>query len=330
MPRNQSLVDADKKQHPDIFQPGPLIVADQNLIRRRRDHRHLRLLEPGLQDLLVIRKRDRLVPEYFHQLIQQFHNDPVDLRIFPGHSSLTLLLEHIFLPLQFSLAIAFHDKVIEGFRLKEDRRLPLLHSFRKRLHFLQKTPPEFIDMQQFLRLHAAVTPGPCLPVPLKSPDSQRNHIIFQFIGLLPGKASHPAPQVAEHRFIGKVLNDQIQRRPEKLHKRIHQYRMFFVDKTRDPRLPENLPGIAGIRREISGNHSNFPVAVFPGADQLMDLRSHRTQLFLRVDHHADREFPVRHTIPLRSVITIQILFQEIQRASLAETAVYSPLRPDLR
>ena len=185
MPWNQSLIDADKKQYPDIFQPGSLIVSDQHLIRRRRDHRHLCLLESCFQNFLIIRKRNRLVSQHLHKFVQQLHDDPVNLGIFPCHRRFSTVLEHFFLPFQLPLTVAFHDKFIEGFRLEKNRRPALLHSLGKRLHFLQKTAAQFIDMQQFLRFHTPVTPGPCFPVPLKSPDSKGNHIIFQFVRLLP-------------------------------------------------------------------------------------------------------------------------------------------------
>ena len=185
-------------------------------------------------------------------------------------------------------------------------------------------------MQQRFRLHAAVTPGPCLPVPLESPDSQRNHIIFQFVGLLPGKASHAAPEVTKHRLAGKILNNQIQRCPEEFHKGIHQHRMFLVDKARNPRLPEDLPGVSGVRRKIPGKHRDVTVTISVHTDQLMNFCRHRPQLLLRIHRHTDRQFSFRISAPLIPVITIQILLQKIQSASFLKPAVFSPLRPDLR
>ena len=319
-----------KNQHPDILQSGSLIVPDQHLIRRRRNHRHLGFLKPCFQNFLVIRKGDRLVSQDLHQFVQQFHDNPVDLGIFPGHRRLPALLEHLLLPLQLSLALIFHNKRIERFCLKENRGSPLFHSLRKRLHFPEKAAPQFIDMQQRFRLHAAVAPGPGFPVPLKSTDSQSDHIIFQFVGLLPGKASHAAPEVTKHRLAGKILNNQIQRCPEEFHKGIHQHRMFLVDKARNPRLPEDLPGVSGVRRKIPGKHCDITVTISVHTDQFMNFCRHRPQLLLGIHHHADRQFSFRISAPLIPVIAVQILLQKIQRASILKPAVFSPLRPDLR
>ena len=106
--------------------------------------------------------------------------------------------------------------------------------------------------------------------------------------------------------------------------------MLLVDKTRDSRLPENLPGVAGIRRKVPGNHRDLPVAVSSGTDQFMDFPCHCPQLLLRVYHHTDGKFIIRRSLPLFFVITVQMLLQKIQRASLSEPAVLPPPGPNLR
>ena len=131
-----------------------------------------------------------------------------------------VLLKTYLVFLQLPLDLKFRQMVIDRPGHPAGIRFPILQAFPE---FCQPFHRLFTDLVQILKFFFLHAPKRTLPLPVpagKAPDSPGDHIIFQPVGLFSFHSGHTASKHPEHGFIGKILLDHCQKRPQKFHKGI--------------------------------------------------------------------------------------------------------------
>ena len=158
--RNQSLIHTDKKQHADILQTRPLIVSDQYLIRCRRNNTDGSLCKAGLQNLLILCQRHFFISQHLDNLVQQLHDDAINLTVFFCKCLLALLFKLTPSLFELFLYLILYDKRIQSLRPFPHRGIFFLHLFRKRLNLRIEFFPKKIALRHFIRFDTAIPPRP--------------------------------------------------------------------------------------------------------------------------------------------------------------------------
>ena len=206
------------------------------------------------------------------------------------------------------------------------RVLFFFHIRRERTDLFPDLFPDLINRFDTALFHPAIPSDPVI-VPLFFPTySNCDTVIFQLIHLVDRDPGQPTAKITKHTLIGKMLHHKIYRRPDVLHKRIHQDRMFFIDKAGNPALLHHLSGIASVRCHISGDHRKISISVAFCPHQQTDLSGDLLHLFFRIaclkDLYLFLFLPV-----LPFIIPKQMLLQKFECRCLMETAVFSRMHP---
>ena len=180
---NTSLVHSQKKQGPDLTEPGSLHVPHQNLVCGGRNHADSRLRQSRLKKLLVFPGTHFFLSQDLHHLVQKINHDPIDLRVLSLHCFLSLGGEFHLLYLQLPLHLIFYRKSIQSFTALPHSLAPAPESFDHRSKFFQKNFPGLIQIHNFLLVQSPVKAHPFfLPVDIPL-DSQGCHIVVHLINL---------------------------------------------------------------------------------------------------------------------------------------------------
>ena len=200
------------------------------------------------------------------------------------------------------------------------------HILRKRTDLFPDLFPDLVDSFDTAFFHPPVPSYPVI-LPLFFPaDSHSDTVIFQLIHLINRNPGQPTAKITEHTLIGKILHHQIDSRPDILHKRIHQNRMFFIDKAGNLTLFHDLSGIASIRRHIPCDHGKVPIPVALCPHQQADPSGDLFHLFFRISGLKDLYlFLFLPVLPF--IIPKQMLFQKFQCRCLAKTAIFPRTHP---
>ena len=229
--------------------------------------------------------------------------------------------------LELFLHISFDDKFRQQAGTVSDSEMLLLHSLRQRTDFRKKFLPDPVD---FLRLPLFQSPVAAHPVliPLrKAPDSQRHTVILQLIDFPDRQIRQAAAQAAKYTFITEILRQKVQKRPQILHKRIHQNRMLFIQKIRDAAAFHHLPGIGAVVGKAAADHREIPELIPFHPDQFQNRPGHIFQLPAGISGRKNPDGILVFGIFPFSV-TKQIFFQKIQSFRLAKPALFPRLHPD--
>ena len=285
--RNQPVIHADEKQHADVLQTRPLIVSDQYLIRRRRNNTDRCLRKARLQNFLILCQRHLLIAQHLDNFVQQLHDNAVNLAVFFCERLLSLLLKLLPPLLELLLHLILHCQCIQRLGPLPHSGIFLFHLLRKRLHFGIELLPQKIALRHFIRLDAAVTPRPRLPIRFQPTDAKCQDIVFHRICLLTVQTRKTAAQIAEDTLVGKALHDHLNRRAQKFDERVHQDGMFFINEVRNTAFFKDFPRIRTVNGEISGQNGEILVAHALLAHHAADQTHRLFQLGTRIRRYAD-------------------------------------------
>ena len=287
VPRNQAVVHTDEKQHADVLQTRPFIITDQYLVRRRRNNADRRLCKTCLQNFLILRQRHLLLTQHLDDLVQQFHDNSIDLVVFFRKRLLSLLLKLLPPLLEFFLHLILYRQRVQSLRPLPHRGIFFLHPLRKRLHFSIKLLPQKIALRHFIRLDAAVAPRPGFPIRFQPADSKCDYIIFHCICFFTVQTRETASQITEYALVRKTLYHHLDRRTQKFHERIHQHGMLFVHEVRNATFFKDFPRIRAVNRKISGQNGEILVTHALLAHHAADQTHRLFQLGTRIRRDAD-------------------------------------------
>ena len=285
--RNQPVIHADEKQHADVLQTRPFIITDQYLVRRRRNNADRRLCKTCLQNFLILRQRHLLLTQHLDDLVQQFHDNSIDLVVFFRKRLLSLLLKLLPPLLEFFLHLILYRQRVQSLRPLPHRGIFFLHPLRKRLHFSIKLLPQKIALRHFIRLDAAVAPRPGFPIRFQPADSKCDYIIFHCICFFTVQTRETASQITEYALVRKTLYHHLDRRTQKFHERIHQHGMLFVHEVRNATFFKDFPRIRAVNRKISGQNGEILVTHALLAHHAADQTHRLFQLGTRIRRDAD-------------------------------------------
>ena len=285
--RNQPVIHADEKQHADVLQTRPFIITDQYLVRRRRNNTDRCLRKSRFQNFLILCQRHLLLTQHLDDLVQQLHDDAINLTVFFCKCLLALLFKLLPPLLEFFLHLILYRQRVQGLRPLPHRGIFFLHPLRKRLHFSIELLPQKIALRHFIRLDAAVAPRPGFPIRFQPADTKREHIVFHRIRLLAVQTRKTAAQIAEDALVRKTLYHHLDRRTQKFHERIHQHGMLFVHEIRNTTFFKDFPRIRAVNRKISGQNGEILVTHALLAHHAADQTHRLFQLGTRIRRDAD-------------------------------------------
>ena len=292
MARNQPVIHADEKQHADVLQTRPFIITDQHLVRGRRNNADRCLRKARLQNFLILCQRHLLIAQHLDNFVQQLHDNAVNLAVFFCERLLSLLLKLLPPLLELFLHLILHCQCIQRLDPLPHGGIFLFHLLRKRLHFGIELLPQKVALRHFIRLDAAVPPRPRLPIRFQPADAKCQDIVFHRICLLTVQAREAAAQIAEYTLVGKALHDHLDRCTQKFHKRVHQYRMFFIHKVRNTAFFKDFPRVCAVNGKISGQNGEILVAHALLAHHAADQTHRLFQLGTRIRRYADIDSPL--------------------------------------
>ena len=285
--RNQPVIHADEKQHADVLQTRPFIITDQYLVRRRRNNTDRCLRKSRFQNFLILCQCHLLLTQHLDDLVQQLHDDAINLTVFFCKCLLALLFKLLPPLLEFFLHLILYRQRVQSLRPLPHRGIFFLHPLRKRLHFSIKLLPQKIALRHFIRLDAAVAPRPGFPIRFQPADTKREHIVFHRIRLLAVQTRKTAAQIAEDALVRKTLYHHLDRRTQKFHERIHQHGMLFVHEIRNTTFFKDFPRIRAVNRKISGQNGEILVTHALLAHHAADQTHRLFQLGTRIRRDAD-------------------------------------------
>ena len=318
IPWDAPLIDPGEEQDFHVFQTASLHISHQYLIGSRGDQPHLHLRQSRVQQFGIFFQRDPAVSQQHDQLVKQIHDHPVDLRVLPGSGRVALSVKPLFLFLQLFLNIQTHQTVIE--RFGHAAHIPVLPGqlFFQSLQPAGKAGPDLVQRFQISLFHMFQGALP-FPSPAgQSADASGDHIILQPVRLFAVRPRHPAPQQAEHGFIGKILLDSQEQGAQKFHKGIFQYVPLPVHESRDSQPGKALFQQRHVAFLVSRYHGDVPVAESLVPHQAQDLSSDLLGLRSGIPGGKKTHF-LRLFLPDRSFMAEYMLFHKMKRRSLMET-----------
>ncbi len=259
--RQDPVIAANNEQCPDILALGPANIPHQNLIQRRRNHANFQRGKSGFQNTIKSLRRNLLIPQNLHQLIQSLHDNVPDLGVLIDLIQLSHFPEFPDPFPQLLLQMNLRQILIQGLYHAFHRTAPF-QAFLQQETGGNKPLPAVIQCRKgFIRF--PIDKG---LLPSFAPDPEFQTVILQLLRLIGGQAAESGLQQFKNVIVPVAAPYHMQNGQDQIHDRILHHRPFFIQKKGNVIFRENPFDDTAIGFHITGNNGHFVVtpAFLPG------------------------------------------------------------------